>query len=82
MRTIAFLLTIATQGTRSIFDEIIHRPATLLQNSVFGLKLINGFGYCGVLATLISILSDEPDTQIKIAKNVYDFLRNCDKDFD
>ena len=32
------------------FDKNIHRPATLLQNSVFRLKIIDGFGDCGVLA--------------------------------
>ena len=39
------------------FDENIHRPATLLQNSVFGLNIIDSFGDCGVLATSLSILS-------------------------
>ena len=38
-------------------DENIHRPATLLQTSVFGLKIIDGFGDCGVLAILFFILS-------------------------
>ena len=42
------------------FDKNIHRPATLLQNSVFELKNIDGFGDCGVLAILCSILSGAP----------------------
>ena len=48
------------------FDENIHRPATLLQNSVFGLKIIDGFGDCGVLAILFPILSGEPAIKKKI----------------
>ena len=32
------------------FDENLHRPAILLQNSVFGLKIIDDFGDCGVLS--------------------------------
>ena len=48
------------------FDKNIHRPATILQNSVFGLKIIDGFGDCGVLAILISILSGGLDCQKKI----------------
>ena len=63
------------------FDENIHRPATLLQNSVFGLKIIDGFGDCGVLTRLFSILSGGPAIQKKIGKNLYDFIRNFDKDF-
>ena len=64
------------------FDENIHRPATLLQNSVFGLKIIDGFRDCGVLAILFSILSGEPDIQKKFGKNIYDFIRNFDKAFE
>ena len=64
------------------FDENIHRSATLLQNSVFGLKIIIGFGDCGVLAILFSILSGEPDIQKKIGENVYNSLCNCEKDFE
>ena len=64
------------------FDENIHRSATLLQNSVFRLKIINGFGDCGVLAILFSILSGEPDIQKKIWENVYEFMCNFDKAFE
>ena len=64
------------------FDENIHRRATLLQNSVFGLEIIDGFGDCGVLAILFSILSGGPTIQKKIGENVYDFLRNYDKVFE
>ena len=63
------------------FDENIHRPATLLQNSVFGLKIIDGFGDCGVLAILFSILSGATATRTKIAENVYKFIRKFEKTF-
>ena len=63
------------------FDENLHRPAKLLQNSVFGLKIIYGFSDCGVLEILFSILSGKPTTQKKIGQNVYDFISNFDKDF-
>ena len=58
------------------FDENIHRSATLLQNSVFEFKIIDGFGDCGILAILFSTLSGEPAIQKKIGKNVYYFIRN------
>ena len=64
------------------FDENIHRPASLFQNSVFGLKIIDGFGDCGVLAILFSLLSDTSGIQKKIGGKVYDFIRNFDKDFE
>ena len=38
------------------FDENIHRPAKILQNSLFRLKSIDGFGDRDVLAILFSIL--------------------------
>ena len=62
------------------FDENIHRPAKPLQNLVFGLKIIDVSSDCGVLAILFSILSGKSATQKKIGKNVYDFIRNFDKD--
>ena len=63
------------------FDESIHRPATLLQNSIFGLKIIDGLGDCGVLAIMFSILSGAPATQKKIGEKVHNFVSNFDKDF-
>ena len=48
------------------FDENIHRLATLLQHSIFGLKIIDGFGDCGALVILFSILSGAPDLQEQI----------------
>ena len=63
------------------FDKNIHRPAILLQNSVFGLKIIDGFGDCGVLAILFSILSGGSTIQKKNGENVYDSIHNFDKDF-
>ena len=63
------------------FDENIHRPATLLQNSVFGLKIIDGFGDCGVLAILFSILSGASQTQKIIAEKVYKFIHQFEKTF-
>ena len=63
------------------FDEYIHRSATLLQNSVFGLKIIDGSGDCGVLTILLSILSGKYATLKRIGYNVHDLKRNFDKDF-
>ena len=64
------------------FDENLHTPATLIQNSVFPLKIIDNFGDGGILAILFSKLSGGPDIQKKIEGCIYDFLRNCDKAFE
>ena len=77
-----FSSNVGTTKHTLYFDENIHRPATLFQNVVFGLKIIDGFGECGVLAILFSILFGEPTIQQKIGENVYEFIRNFDKDFE
>ena len=46
-----------------------------------GIKMIDGFGDCGVLAILFAILSDWPAIQEKIGQNVYDFICSCEKNF-
>ena len=62
------------------FGENIH--TTLLQNSVFELKIIHGFGGCGVLAILFSILSGGPTIQNEIGQNVNDHICSFDKAFE
>ena len=80
MSTIAFLLTIATQSTRSIMIKIY--TDQLHYYNFFGLKIIEGFDDCGVLVILFFILSGGPTIQKKIGQNIYDFIRNFDKDFE
>ena len=79
MSTIVFLVKIRTQNTH-FFDENIHWPSILLQNSVFGLKIIDGFGDCGVLAILLSTLSSDTKIQEEIRNYKLQFIHKFDKD--
>ena len=65
------------------FDDNIGRPSTLLQNCIFGIKNVYGFGDCGVLSLLLPMRSVSNDMQQTIYRSmhqVYKTYRHTHRD--
>ena len=64
------------------FDSNSSKPSSIAQNSVFGIRTIDGFGDCGYLSVLFGLLSFNDDFTKKITETInkyinkqYDFLK-------
>ena len=60
------------------FDENLGNPSTLFQNSIFGIRPVEGFGDCGILSILLPILSSKESIQKEIYKNMHEFHKEKD----
>ena len=51
-------------------------PSSCLQNSVFGIKFVDGIGDCGPIAIKIAIESAEAKLKIRIMEKIFLYVRN------
>ena len=68
----------ATNNHDLFFDENLGSASTLFQNSIFGIKNVDGFGDCGILSIVLPILSSSVYIQNEIYNKMHEYHKTKD----